>query len=252
MLAIRRIWVAIALVLVGGTLAARAAKASSGIIVVTSGPGGGWESATSASFGVGGSNGYSVSVYTEGQRVTLSAQRGYENATYTAKGRVSPTGISARFGSRGRIDVRFRQTDGFHRQRPPRRCKGRPRITRFGVFAGVIRFRGERGYTQVREDAAKGNVLIWRRWKCKPRKRHRSPHSPQRETEPEKNTSLEAWAPKRHISFSASTTHSEGFSWTSFWVFQTQRRPGMQVAKFAYANGREGPFRSIPIWPPRP
>ena len=89
-------------------------------------------------------------------------------AVYTTRGRASRQGIGARFGNRGRVSVKFKPSGRMKRERPPKRCKGKPRITRFGIFVGTIRFAGEGRYTEVDAGRARGSTGTSPRWKCKP------------------------------------------------------------------------------------
>lgn len=121
-------------------------------------------------FKVRASNGYSIRVEGAGRRVTLSASGPAGTATYVVKGRVSRKGITANFGKRGKVDVRFRASRRKKIETAPNRCKGRPHVTRWGVFVGTIRFAGERGYTRLRAGRAPGRTNATPRWKCKRRR----------------------------------------------------------------------------------
>jgi hypothetical protein len=119
------------------------------------------------------SNGYSVSIETEGhRRVTLTAQKAGVVAAYRTRGRVDRHGIEADFGKLGRISVRFR---GERRplvgplppgladllddlDLPHRACHGRKPVREVGVFRGTVRFEGENGFTRVQARHAKGEV----------------------------------------------------------------------------------------------
>lgn len=116
------------------------------------------------------SKGYSIRVEGAGRRVTLSASGPAGTATYVVKGSVSRKGITANFGKRGRVDVRFRPSRRKKIETAPNRCKGKPHVTRWGVFVGTIRFAGERGYTRLRAGRASGRTNATPRWKCKRRR----------------------------------------------------------------------------------
>jgi hypothetical protein len=123
-----------------------------------------------AQFSARASNGYSIQVEGSGRRVTLSAAGPAGTATYRVPGRVSTGGIAANFGKRGRVDVRFKPSRRKKVETPPNRCRGKARVTRWGVFVGTIRFAGERGYTRLRRSRAPGRTRTISRWRCKPRK----------------------------------------------------------------------------------
>lgn len=126
-----------------------------------------------AGFSLRGSDGYAIDVLTLGRRlVVLNASKGHVGAIYSTRGRISGTRIRARFGSLGRISVRFIPA------RPPRdrrgsshRCRGGESITEVGAFRGTIRFAGERGYTRVDTHRAKGVVVRADRSACRRRRR---------------------------------------------------------------------------------
>ena len=119
------------------------------------------------------SNGYSVSIETEGHhKVVLTAQKGGGVAFYRASGRVSRHGIEADFGELGRVSLRFRGerrplTGPFppglaalldDLDLPRRKCHGRKPVREVGEFRGVVEFEGENGFTRVRARHAKGEV----------------------------------------------------------------------------------------------
>jgi hypothetical protein len=58
-------------------------------------------------FQLKGSNGYSISVFSSGGDVSLTARHGGSSASYSTPGFASPTRIKARFGHFGRVSVRF-------------------------------------------------------------------------------------------------------------------------------------------------
>lgn len=124
------------------------------------------------------SDGYTISVVAFGQTVALSVSRSQlqggrtsggrgkvrersRTSTYFAHGRVTPTSISASFGDRGRISVRFRpsgrEVHAGHRAGCRRR--GGPRLADLGVFSGELRFEGEGGYTSAEVHRVPGRSI---------------------------------------------------------------------------------------------
>jgi hypothetical protein len=159
---------AISLLLVSAALASASPRATTSVTseeVVAAFLGGG----SPTGFKVRASNGYLIQVGGSNRRVTLTASGPAGTATYSVPGRISSKRILANFGRRGRIAVTFKPSRRMRLETAPNRCKGKPRVTRWGVFVGTIRFRGERGYTHVRAARAPGRTQVTPRWKCKRR-----------------------------------------------------------------------------------
>jgi hypothetical protein len=113
----------------------------------------------SSEFSLHASNGYKIFVGRSHREVTLIAfhPRTFASAVYTVRGRSSAERIDANFGKLGRISVGLR-TKRVRRTPLGKGCSGSPPTTRFGVFTGTIRFRGEGGYTSVDARGARGRV----------------------------------------------------------------------------------------------
>jgi hypothetical protein len=106
---------------------------------------------------VPGSHGYQIEIGAEDHRtVTVTASKGDAIAIYSAPGRATSERLEANFGKFGRVSVRFIPSGGrggrAAREGAERRCEIR------GRFEGVIRFRGEQGYTQVNAKRAGGTI----------------------------------------------------------------------------------------------
>lgn len=120
------------------------------------------------------SNGYRGWVETQGhKRVTLTLRKGETTIEARTSGRVTRHGIDARFGSMGRISVRFR---GRPLSLPRRgeedgkgRCRGRDPEFESGLFSGTIRFRGENGFTELDSKSASGYAERRYRRVCRPK-----------------------------------------------------------------------------------
>jgi hypothetical protein len=111
-------------------------------------------------FSLRASNGYEIFVQSVSQRVSLFAVqtgKGFSFASYTVRGRVSAERIEAGFGKLGRVSVRLR-TKRIKRRPLGKGCTGKAPMTRFGIFTGTIRFRGEGGYTTVAARSARGQA----------------------------------------------------------------------------------------------
>ncbi|HET8862395.1 MAG TPA: hypothetical protein VFM94_04000, partial [Solirubrobacterales bacterium] len=111
--------------------------------------------------------GYVISVVGSRQTVALRVARDYSrdhrprralSTTYLAHGRATPTSIEASFGDRGRISLRFKPVGRGLRASRKAGCKrvdGFP-VARLGYFVGVLRFRGENGYTSATVHRVRG------------------------------------------------------------------------------------------------
>lgn len=118
-------------------------------------------------FSLRGSNGYRLRVEGRDGRVTLTATGPPGTAFYVVAGKVSPERLAANFGRLGLVDVEFRPSRRKRVEVPPSGCKGAPRITRWGTFAGTIRFSGERGFTRARAARVPGYVRSSSPWRCR-------------------------------------------------------------------------------------
>lgn len=118
-----------------------------------------------AEFTLRASNGYRITVSADPEGrfddVQLSVEGRSGWAQYTVSGKVTANTIKARFGQLGRVSVRFEPSGRQRNVRVPKKCmKERPRVvtSRLGKFVGTIKFRGERGYTQVSAHSAQGGT----------------------------------------------------------------------------------------------
>lgn len=137
--------------------------AATGVLLVTEASAGTltFSSPARSDLSLNASDGYSVTVERIGRKVSLTAFRqqgkAFAFASYTVRGRASQTRIEASFGKLGRVSVKLK-TKRVKRSSPGKGCAGKVAITRFGVFVGRIRFRGEGGYTTVDARRAHGQA----------------------------------------------------------------------------------------------
>jgi len=116
------------------------------------------------------SDGYAITVEAFGQTVALNVthrhrhgkgRRRVSTTTYLAHGKVTSKSITASFGERGRIAVRFQPSGA--RMRASRRagCKRSSNrvLADLGVFAGELRFQGEGGYTSAEVHRVRGRSI---------------------------------------------------------------------------------------------
>jgi hypothetical protein len=116
-----------------------------------------------------GSNGYSISVFSSGGGVSLTAGHGGSSASYSTRGLASPTRIKARFGHLGRVSVRFHSGNGPPRVlQPAKNCRGKGEVVDRGHWVGRIEFEGEQAYTTVHASHARGKVIKTPKQTCSP------------------------------------------------------------------------------------
>jgi hypothetical protein len=122
-----------------------------------------------------GSHGYGVYVLgVSRNRVWIVVTKGSASAAYLGRGTVSEDGIEGEFGNLGRISVRLESDSHTEVEEPEPGCKGRASVSRRGRFTGLIRFRGENGFTDVRAKSADGFALRRYRTVCKRPPEHKS------------------------------------------------------------------------------
>jgi len=156
----------------------------------------------SGEFSVAASNGYTITVKSERELVTVNVSRerlatatiaadgrlvprnkgNYTESIYASRGTPrDPSRIEADLGPFGRIAVDFQPT-GAKRvttvdlSDKSERCVGATRITRhLGTFTGTISFTAENGYTTVEQTSAPGTVGTSPFRNCHTRSDHRPP-----------------------------------------------------------------------------
>lgn len=194
------------------------------------------------------SNGYRILVKGSAGKVTLSVIGSAGVATYRVPGRASRHGLTANFGRRGIVDVAFRPADRMEIETPPNRCEGRPRITRWGAFAGTIRFRGERGFARARVRRATGSISANPRWKCERRRTASGPEPPALRRIPwaAENDEPVVWElvdRRRHLEVEAfSIGRGNEFSLTAFAASMRERRGRMRIKRTAFELGADKEF----------
>lgn len=93
---------------------------------------------------------------------------------YVTHGTVTPSRVEGSFGRFGSVSVRFRPSGRTSAKRL-RHCGGqRGYLTRYGTFAGNVRFTGEDRYVTVRAHRVKGQVRGPRHARCHRRRAGRS------------------------------------------------------------------------------
>ncbi len=186
-----------------------------------------------AGFALRGSDGYEIEVLTLGRHlVILNASKGHVSATYSTRGRISGNRIRARFGNLGRISLTFHAA-GAHGGAATRAggCADPTAVREAGTFRGLIRFRGERGYTKVDADRAAGIVVRAERSACS-RKRRAAPSA----ASPLGRLSTHLLAVSKH-SGRVVTIDVLGFGDPHLWVQASteEHRGKMNIVRLAYA-----------------
>jgi hypothetical protein len=124
-----------------------------------------------------GTKGYKVRVAGTGPLVVITAMRKPGSVLYSTKGKATRKRIRARFGKLGRVDLRFRKKGKMRTRKPPRGCVGRGDKVQPGVWRGIVRFKGERGYTRVRKRRVRGRWVRRGDYTCPERARAPEPDS---------------------------------------------------------------------------
>lgn len=185
-----------------------------------------------------GSKGYKISVFGEAG-VTLVATKGNRKkslfASYTVparKAKTTPEHLRARFGRFGKVDVRF-VAKGKPRKRLPRGCKGKPDIVQRGVWKGLLRFKGQGGFTKVKVRSTRGSVTRYGAYMC------------DEKGKPGDNRLVTLWAKKRSgktvTRLDVSQFHRPNARPT-FLASQSKRIRGMWVSRSALLRGEPDQF----------
>jgi hypothetical protein len=98
--------------------------------------------------------------------VTLELWRKGQFVRYLVPGEATESGLKARFGQLGLIDVAFTPTKTLSSTEPGDGCTGAPRTLREGVFTGTIEFTGEREFVRIEGPQATGSMSVISRWEC--------------------------------------------------------------------------------------
>lgn len=181
---------------------------------------------------VKGTHGFVISVTQTGHDVSLEASQGSATAIYILPVKnPARDGIRAKFPGVGRVSVRFHPS-GEPRHSPPfPGCRGGEEVLQRGTFSGTIRFRGERGFTRVAVENARGTIRHASKEVCK---------NGGGNFKPEPSYSLDAHARShgRTIGFSALQTYagSETDRRATYFASTLERRQGMLISRVAIAH----------------
>ena len=206
---------------------------------------------------VNGTKGFQITIVRANGRVQLTASKGNTSAIYIDRSAKAPADrIMARFPGLGEISLRFHPTAEV--QELPPFCRGRPPTKQAGIFRGTIRFKGERGFTQVVASRVRGYMYHSFKEVCR---RSESGLF----DDPVSGYSLTATARSHggEVSFNAfrSTEDSMTQGDTHYSVVMSERRSGMIIGRTAFVRASpntyvvEGPSTqpdSATVAPPAP
>jgi hypothetical protein len=197
-----------------------------------------------------GSHGYSIHVFgVSRSQVWILAEKEDASADYLGRGRVTERSIEGRFGSLGRISVRLQPGSHSEVEAGQVGCKGKPAVRREGRFTGVIRFRGELGFTEVRVESARGTAYRSFRQVCK---RRTSKGEPRYKQPPA--TSLSAVSSRYPRApwfsvFKQEPARKPAFAFldAQYTTRTIERRPGLDVIREASATAAPETFAVSPL-----
>ena len=165
----------------GGLLAVVVVLTAAGAGEARSGGGGRIEVQRALAFGylsVGKEKGYDLALSMPSDRVVIlsavrSARVGEDrfNVSYSVyavrnEGSLEDGVVRARFGSLGRVALRFRPSGRTRRSDPQPGCEGGSLTAQRGRFVGHLSFRGEGDYFHVASARGKGYIAQWPRLSC--------------------------------------------------------------------------------------
>lgn len=215
-----------------------------------------WPAVRESQVSVKGTNGFDVTIARTAGWIELTASDGSTAAHYVIRHRRHPSsgdGIHATFPGLGRISLRFRPSGRLKRE--PSFCGGRASIQRFGAFRGVIRFKGELGYTRVASNGGRGHTFRSFREVCK--------DSSESTSTPDYSLEAMARSRGRSVSFYAFRSIEGWFNddQAIFTALSREKRRGMVILRNAFARAprsglalagpRNGPD-SATVEPPAP
>jgi hypothetical protein len=204
-----------------------------------------------AEFSRKASNGYLILFEMNRGRATLTARSDEGTVIYRGKGSLVDGRIQFGLGKLGRMNVRFKSDGSVDRIRPPKSCKGRKQVVRSGVFVGLIKFRGESGYTRLNAHRVHGTMASPRSWKC--------PDPPGRQPGNAASlpAALGAFTPHGHV-FVVAFGDSELLPFRFFIAGTSERVGALSISRSVLVEGGPASFEasgnlsSATVSPPKP
>lgn len=108
-------------------------------------------------------------LFTSGRNAYAVSFAGSTTTSYTAAARTDRTGVLARLGHLGRIDLDFEPTAHPTKQKSGPFCQGGPQITWEGVYTGAVHLKGRYGFRSFHDPsfASRGTFSHTPRWVCR-------------------------------------------------------------------------------------
>jgi hypothetical protein len=187
------------------------------------------------------SNGYRLTISSQGRYFGLEAEGPGLKNTYRARGRpLGRYGVQANLPGFGSIAVRFVPTAPKRQLHAYRICDGPgPKIQK-GVVRGRIEFVGEGDYTEARTEHASAEVFTWMRQRCRylryhPPKHHRTSAYFLAESTTGEGTSFQA----THFLPGVRSADSQ----VVFEAFSGERGDGVRVSRSIFAAASASSFQ---------
>jgi hypothetical protein len=134
---------------------------------------------TAGSLRLGRERGHRIALYMPNDRVVIfhvsrseRLKNNFFNAMYSIYavrnlGDLERGVVRARFGSLGRVSLRFRPSGRIRKRDPQRGCEGGPETTEYGRFVGHLGFRGTGSYFHISSSKGEAYIAHSPRLRCK-------------------------------------------------------------------------------------
>ena len=193
------------------------------------------------------------------ETVTLEIGRRTNGVIYEVKGQVTETGLRAKFGRLGLIDVAFTPTKVLGSTEPSEGCAGAPRTLREGIFAGTIDFTGERSYVRIEGPQAAGEMSVISQWDCPEPVDTRFEGTPGALARKERREATLYAATRRCECLLVAGVHlGRKNSRSTFYGLREEDREGMEITRYLVARGPTSAFvfdteeGTVTMRPPEP
>jgi hypothetical protein len=112
--------------------------------------------------------GSGAELFASSHNAFVTSTSGRTTTSYSVSARTDRTGVLARFGRLGRIDLDFEPTGQPTEHKPGRFCRGGPQTSWEGVFTGTVQLHGRYGFRSIhdRSFTKKGTFTHTPGWAC--------------------------------------------------------------------------------------